>query len=79
MSTVMQRVKPETLELARKVVADLNVIKAAHNEKPIVMSQFIDECIKKAGSEHELIKESVVKSGLSDLEAEIKFREYWGL
>jgi hypothetical protein len=43
------------------------------------MSEFIDECIKKANSEHDVIKESVIKQGLTGLEAEIKFREYWGL
>lgn len=79
MKTKQQRVKPATLELARKVVAELNVIKAAHNEKPILMADFIDECVSKANSEHELIKESVIKQGLGSLEAEIKFREFWGL
>lgn len=74
-----QRIDNETFEIARKLLADLNVIKAAHKEKPLTMPEFIKNCMIKADSESELIKESVIKQGLTGLEAEIKFREFWGL
>ena len=40
---------------------------------------FIKSCQEVVDLEHGLIAESAERQGLTPLEAEIKFREYWGL
>jgi hypothetical protein len=61
--------KPSIKKMADKLAKKNNVS----------LSELIASCLLVANNESELVNESIAKGELTKLEAEIKFREFWGL
>ncbi|AHK11791.1 hypothetical protein S349_1 [Shewanella sp. phage 3/49] len=45
----------------------------------VSLSEYLASCISASNRESDLVNESIAKGELTKLEAEIKFREFWGL
>lgn len=68
--------KPVTIVLKPSIKK--MAVKLAKKNK-VSLSELLAACIMKVNHEHDFVLESAESDGLTPLEAEVKFRNEWGL